>query len=137
MLPSSFGIHSVIALFQHGWLLAQGAQAPAADPTALFRSFLPLVLIMIFFYIFMIRGPQKKKDEEFRKLVAGLKENDHVVTIGGIHGVVTNVQRDADRVTIRVDESTGAKLRINTSAIARVVGEEDDSNGAATGGKSK
>ena len=104
---------------------------------AFFKSFLPLVLIMVFFYIFMIRAPQKKKDEEFRKLVADLKENDHIVTIGGIHGVVTNVQRDADRVTIRVDESTGAKLRINSSAIARVVSDDDNSNGASSGGKSK
>ena len=73
--------------------------------------------------------PQKKKEDEFDQLVADLKENDHVVTIGGIHGVVTNVQRDADRVTIRVDESTGTKLRINTSAIARVVTDDDDSSG--------
>jgi preprotein translocase subunit YajC len=128
----------VIALVQHGWLLAQEAQVPpAADPMAFLKSFLPLILIMIFFYIFMIRAPQKKKDEEFRKLVADLKENDHIVTIGGIHGVVTNVQRDADRVTIRVDESTGAKLRINASAIARVVTDDDNSNGASSGGKSK
>jgi len=91
---------------------------------------------MIFYYIFMIRAPQKKKEDEFRKLVADLKENDHVITIGGIHGVVTNVQRDAERVTLRVDESTGAKLRVNTSAIARVI-KDDDSNGASNGGKSK
>ena len=43
-------------------------------------------------------------------MLAGLKEKDRVVTIGGIHGVVTNVQRDREEVTIRVDEATGAKL---------------------------
>jgi len=96
---------------------------------------LPLLAIFALFYFLMIR-PQKKKDEEFRKLVADLKENDHVVTIGGIHGVVTNVQRDAERVTLRVDESTGTKLRVNASAIARVI-TDDDSNGASSGGKSK
>ena len=52
----------MIALVQHGWLLAQGAQVPAADPLAIFKQFLPLILIMVFFYIFMIRAPQKKKD---------------------------------------------------------------------------
>jgi preprotein translocase subunit YajC len=127
----------VLAFVQHVWLLAQDAQVQPQDPTAFFKSFLPLVLIMVFFYIFMIRAPQKKKENEFRQLVADLKENDHIITIGGIHGVVTNVQRDADRVTIRVDESTGAKLRINTSAIARVVGDDDNSNGASAGGKAK
>lgn len=125
----------MVAFIQHGWLLAQDAQAPP-DPNAFFKTFLPLIFIMIFYYIFMIRAPQKKKEDEFRKLVADLKENDHVITIGGIHGVVTNVQRDAERVTLRVDESTGAKLRVNTSAIARVI-KDDDSNGASNGGKSK
>jgi preprotein translocase subunit YajC len=56
------------------------------------------------------------------------------VTIGGIYGVVTNVQRDAERVTIRVDEATGAKLKVNLSAIARVLTEEQDT--AASGSKS-
>jgi preprotein translocase subunit YajC len=132
----------VIPLVQQVWLLAQNAaadapaDAPAAsDPNAFFRMMLPLLAIFALFYFLMIR-PQKKKDEEFRKLVADLKENDHVVTIGGIHGVVTNVQRDAERVTLRVDESTGTKLRVNASAIARVI-TDDDSNGASSGGKSK
>jgi preprotein translocase subunit YajC len=128
----------VLAFVQQFWLLAQDAQPGQqdGDPNAFFRMMLPLVIIFALFYFLMLR-PQKKKENEFRRLVADLKENDHVVTIGGIHGVVTNVQRDADRVTIRVDESTGTKLRLNTSAIARVVSDDDNSNGASTGGKSK
>jgi preprotein translocase subunit YajC len=98
--------------------------------------FMPLIIIFALFYFLMIR-PQKKKEDDFRKLLGDLKENDHVVTIGGIHGVVTNVQRGAERVTIRVDESTGTKLRVNTSAIARVVTDEDKSAGTISGGKSK
>ena len=47
------------------------------------------------------------------------------MTIGGIHGIVTNVQRDQEMVTLRVDESTGAKLRVGTSAIARVVLDDE------------
>lgn len=128
----------MVPFVQQIWLLAQDAAAdvPAAgDPNAFFRMMLPLLAIFALFYFLMIR-PQKKKDEEFRKLVADLKENDHVVTIGGIHGVVTNVQRDAERVTLRVDESTGTKLRVNASAIARVI-TDDDSNDVSSGGKSK
>jgi preprotein translocase subunit YajC len=115
-------------------LFAQDAAAPAQDPNGLFKMMMPLVIIFALFYFLMIR-PQKKKDEEFRALVANLKESDHVVTIGGIHGVVTNVQRDADRVTIRVDDSTGTKLRINASAIARVVTDEGSADGTSGGGK--
>ena len=44
-----------------------------------------------------------------------------MVTIGGIYGVVVNVQREQDEVTIKVDESTNAKLRVTINAIARVV----------------
>ena len=86
-----------------------------------------LAVIMVLFYFMLIR-PQKRKEQELRAMVHNLKENDRVVTIGGIHGVVTNVQRDADRVTIRVDETTGTKLRVNMSAVARVItGEEQES----------
>jgi preprotein translocase subunit YajC len=59
-------------------------------------------------------------------MVYNLKENDRVVTIGGIYGVVTNVQRDADRVTIRVDESNGTRIKVNMSAIARVLTAEEE-----------
>ena len=50
--------------------------------------------------------------------------DDRVLTIGGIYGVVTNVQREADEVTIKVDESTNTKLRVTLSSVARVLGDE-------------
>lgn len=90
----------------------------------------PLVVIMVLFYFMLIR-PQKRKEQELRQMVHNLKENDRVVTIGGIYGVVTNVQRDAERVTIRVDESTGTKLRVNMSAIARVLTGEEQETGSS------
>ena len=89
---------------------------------------------LVLFYFLFIR-PQKKKEQEIRDMVHNVKENDRVLTIGGIHGVVTNVQRDAERVTIRVDESTGTKLRINMTAIARVVTAEDQDGEGTSGNK--
>ena len=87
---------------------------------------MPLTLIMVMFY-FLILRPQKAKDQQFKTLVESLKETDRVVTIGGIHGVVTNVQRNADGaiVTVRVDESTGTKIRVGASAIARILSDEE------------
>jgi preprotein translocase subunit YajC len=126
----------VLAFVQQFWLLAQDAQPAPDDPNQWFRMMMPLVIIFGLFYFLMIR-PQKKKEEQFKQLVADLKESDHVITIGGIHGVVTNVQRDADRVTIRVDESTGAKIRVNASAIARVVTDDDKTAGLTAGGITK
>jgi preprotein translocase subunit YajC len=115
------------------FMLAQAADATnkaangPARPPGIFDSMLPgLVIVMVLFYFFMIR-PQKARDQELRSAVENLKETDRVVTIGGIHGVVTNVQREAGMVTLRVDESTGTKLRVGTSAIARVVKDEDKS----------
>jgi preprotein translocase subunit YajC len=112
-------------------MLAEAAEAAnkAADgapaPRSGFESMFPaLALIMVLFY-FLILRPQKNKDQQFRSMVENLKETDRVVTIGGIHGVVANVQRDTGMVTLRVDESTGTKIRVGTSAIARVITEDD------------
>ena len=102
---------------------------PAAeDPYAFLRFLLPMAIVMVLFYMMMIR-PQKRKEQELRDQVNAVKENDRVVTIGGIYGVVTNVQRDAQRVTVRVDESTGTKLRLNMTAIARVLTAEEQDSG--------
>jgi len=96
------------------------------------ESMLPgLMIIMLLFY-FMILRPQRNKEKTFRSMIDNLKEKDRVVTIGGIHGVVTNVQRDADLVTIRVDESSGTKIRVGTSAITRVVTDEEKSGKSAS-----
>lgn len=110
---------------------AQGQQPPAGPGPQL----LLMVLVTgILFYFIMLR-PQKKREQALRDRISNLKENERVVTIGGIHGVVTNVQRDVERLTIRVDEATGTKLRVNMSAIARVLSDEDD-QAAASGTKS-
>jgi preprotein translocase subunit YajC len=127
----------VIAYLLQGVLVAQ-AQAPAAgqdDPGAFFRLLLPMIFIMALFYFMLIR-PQKKKEQELRETLGNLKENDRVVTIGGIHGVVTNVRRDAEQATIRVDEANGTKLKVNISAIARVLTAEDQDAAGAGGSKS-
>jgi preprotein translocase subunit YajC len=135
----------VIAYFWHCLLLAQAqapAQPPAVDPAAeqapgmpdATRVLMYILITGIFFYLIMVR-PQKKREQELRNRVNNVKENDRVVTIGGIYGVVTNVQRDAQRLTIRVDEATGTKIRVNMSAIARVLTGEDE-EGAAGGTKS-
>src|SRR5438045_843791 len=120
----------IAQLFQFAILAADQPAAGPEDSNALLRFLMPLVVIMGLFYFMMIR-PQKRKEQELRNQVSNLKENDRVITIGGIYGVVTNVQRDAQRVTVRVDESTGTKLRLNMSAIARVLTAEEETAAAA------
>lgn len=81
--------------------------------------FLPLILIFIVFYFFLIR-PQKKKEDTRKKMIEAVAKNDKIVTIGGIHGTVTQV--DEGSVLAQVDSNT--KLRIDKNAIASVIGKD-------------
>lgn len=117
-------------------LLAQEAQAPAAPAAEgenlgdnfLFQM-IPMVIIALLAY-FMLFQPERQKSEQLKKLQA-VKETDRVITSGGIYGVVTNVQRDAGRVTLRVDEATGTKIKVSLGAIAQVLGDDDAGSGNA------
>ena len=102
-------------------LLAQEAQP---QPPGLPGMLIPLMAIMALFYFIILR-PQRQKEQAQRDMINSVKERDRVVTIGGIHGVVTNVQRDRDEVTVRVDEANGTKLRLGISAIAQVIRDEN------------
>jgi preprotein translocase subunit YajC len=133
------GRHRAVPPFLHQFVVFAQAQAPQAappgDPNAGLRMVVMVAGLLLMGYFLFVR-PMKQKEQEARKMVMNLKENDRVVTIGGIHGVVTNVQRDVERVTIRVDESTGAKLKLNLSAIARVVTADDPETTGAGSNKS-
>jgi preprotein translocase subunit YajC len=70
------------------------------------------------FYFFMIR-PQQKKQKELKTLLSAIKKGDQVVTIGGIHARVYNVEETL--VTLELDK--GVKLTVDKSAIARTIAE--------------
>lgn len=87
---------------------------------ALFGSpMFPIMLtLMLLYFLFLRPDPRKKKEAE--QMLANLKANDHVVTIGGICGVVVSASADSSTVTIRVDDKTGTKMRILRSAISKI-----------------
>ena len=90
--------------------------AQAAPPAGGGLGFLlPLVLIFIVFYFFMIR-PQARRDKERRAMIEAVKKGDRVVTVGGIHGTVLQVE-DAS-LLVQVDGNV--KLRFEKNAIASV-----------------
>ena len=101
-----------------------GAQTPPG-PAGLLPMLFPLVLIFALFY-FLIMRPERRKQADHKSLLESLKKNDRVVTIGGIYGVVANVQRDDDRVTLKVDEANNTKLDVTFSSIARVLVEQTE-----------
>jgi preprotein translocase subunit YajC len=80
----------------------------------------PFIAIGILFYFMLIR-PERRKRAEMTETLNNLKKNDHVVTIGGIYGVVVNASKGSEDVTIRVDDSNNTKLRILRSAVSRVI----------------
>ena len=76
-------------------------------------QFLPLVLIIVVFYFFMIR-PQLKKTKEQKKFRENIKVGDKIVTIGGIHGKIADIQETTFMITVE----GGVKLKIERSAIS-------------------
>lgn len=74
-------------------------------------TFLPLILIVVVFYFFIIR-PQMKRQKETKKFRASLAKGDKVVTTGGIWGKVNDIKDDhlvveiAENVRIKVDKNS-------------------------------
>ena len=79
-----------------------------------------------FLFWFLLIRPQQKEKAKMAKMLSAIKKNDRVVTVGGIYGVVTNVHKEADEVTIKVDEATGTKLRMTLGSVGRVVVDESN-----------
>ena len=65
-------------------------------------QFLPMILIFVVFWFFLIR-PQRKKDKEAKQMLANLKVGDRVCTIGGIYGTIVRIKDDV--MTIEVGEN--------------------------------
>ena len=73
-----------------------------------FAQFVPLILIFVIFYFFLIR-PQQKKVKEHKLMVAALKRGDEVITSGGIVGKIERVLGD-DKVEIKISENVTVQV---------------------------
>ena len=73
-----------------------------------FAQFIPLILIFVIFYFFLIR-PQQKKIKEHKTMVASLKRGDDVVTSGGIVGKVVRILGD-DKVDLQISENVTVQV---------------------------
>ena len=76
-------------------------------------SFLPLILIVLVFYLFFIR-PQMRKSKEQKKYREALKKGDKIITIGGVHGKIVEVQE----TTFTIEVEGQNRLKIEKSAVA-------------------
>lgn len=101
-----------------GFFIAQDAAAQEA-PGVL--SFLPLIFGIICIYYLTMVLPERRKKVEEATLMRTLKKSDRVVTIGGIHGIVASIGEDDEPIVLKLDESGTARMKVNRSAIARIV----------------
>jgi len=97
-------------------LLSILAQAQPGGSQAMIYQVVMWVGIIGVFYFFMIR-PQQKKAKEQKELLAGIKKGDEVVTIGGMHGKVYQV----DDTTVTLDLDKGVKITFDKSAVSRTI----------------
>ena len=71
-------------------------------------QFIPLILIFVIFYFFLIR-PQQKKVKEHKLMVEGLKRGDKVITTGGIVGTVERII-DNEKVEVNISENVNVEI---------------------------
>ena len=77
-------------------------------------TFLPLILIVVVFYFFMIR-PQIKRQKETRKFRESLSKGDNVVTTGGIYGKIVEIKETT--VILQIDKEV--KIKVDKNAIIK------------------
>ena len=77
-----------------------------------FAQFIPLILIFVIFYFFLIR-PQQKRVKEHKAMVQGLKRGDEIITSGGIIGTVDRVLED-DRIEVTLADNVKVQIIKNT-----------------------
>jgi preprotein translocase subunit YajC len=94
------------------FLMGQPAGAPGQSNPLL--TFLPLILVFVVFYFFMIR-PQMKKQKEMNNYRTSLKKGDKVITTGGIYGRIYEVKDNF----VTIDVGGDVRLKVDKSALLK------------------
>ena len=113
----------------HVWtpVMAQAGGQPRPQPGGLelLLTYLPMLLIVLVAWLLLYR-PERERQRRQQDLLASLKKNDRVVTASGIYGIVANVDRENDRVTLKVDEAANVKITVTLSSVNRVLAASAD-----------
>lgn len=84
-------------------------------------TFIPLVLVFVFFYFFIIR-PQNKQQKKVQNMRNSLEKGDKIVTIGGFYGKVVSFKDDVLTIELKPDN---VKVQIAKTAVAEVLNKEE------------
>ena len=96
----------------------------AASIISLIGSLLPMILIFVVFYFFLIR-PQRKKDKQVKEMLANLKVGDRVCTIGGIYGTIVNIKDDTISLAVGKDNVNLVFARWGIRSVEEISIEND------------
>src|SRR5690606_19635364 len=89
--------------------------------SAFWAQLLPFILVLVVFWFLIIR-PQQKRQKERNAMLQSLKKGDKVITIGGLHGTITDLTED--RVTLKVNDNT--RLVFERTAVNTVIRPEEE-----------
>jgi len=85
-------------------------------------SLLPIIIVFVVFY-FMLLRPQRKREKERMMMLNSLKRGDKVITIGGLHGTIVDLNEK--RVTLKVNDQS--RLVFERTAINQVINKDEKS----------
>jgi preprotein translocase subunit YajC len=94
------------------FFIAQAAAAPGANP--LTGMLIPMLVIIVIFYFFMIR-PQVKRQKELRAFRDKLAKGDKIVTTGGIYGKVVEIKD----TTVIMEVDNNVNLKVDKAAVIK------------------
>lgn len=98
------------------FLISPAMAQAAGEQPSLLGSLLPLVFIVVIFWLLIIR-PQMKRNKQHRELVTGLATGDEVVTAGGLLGKITEVGDSFIAVEVAGDTT----VKLQKSSVSQVV----------------
>ncbi|MDG1969736.1 MAG: preprotein translocase subunit YajC, partial [Paracoccaceae bacterium] len=87
---------------------------------------IPIILIFVIFYFFLIR-PQQKKAKEHKNMVEALRRGDQVLTQGGIYGKVTKVKEGEEDLEVEIAKDV--RIRVLRSAVGQVISKTEPAEG--------
>lgn len=99
---------------------AAGEAGQAAGAQDLLMQFLPLILIFVVFWFFLIR-PQQKRQKEHAKMCEALSKGDEIVTIGGLSGIVSDVDEQTVKLKIAAVDGKAVEIRMQRASVQMVL----------------
>lgn len=103
--------------------LLADAPAPAPAGSGPFAVVMMTFVLLIVMW-FLIVLPKKSQDKQAQKLIDSIKINDKVMTTAGIIGTVASLDKEGGEIVLRVDDSTGTKIRFALGAVCFVFNKE-------------